>query len=110
MPRGNEPTQVLSGPIGRERIHYEAPPRARLDEEMLRFLEWFNGFRDSGAIIHASVAHLWFETLHPFEDGNGRLGRAGGANCAFLGPPPVAAAPAIACGSAKSGRCCSSRM
>jgi Fic family protein len=76
MLRGNDPMQVLSGPIGRERVHYEAPPRSRLEEEMRRFLEWFNGPRASSAIIHASVAHLWFETLHPFEDGNGRLGRA----------------------------------
>lgn len=76
MLRGNDPMQVLSGPIGRERVHYEAPPRAGLDEEMRRFLDWFNGPRDSSAIVRASVAHLWFETLHPFEDGNGRLGRA----------------------------------
>jgi Fic family protein len=76
MLRGDDPMQVLSGPIGQERVHYEAPPRARLDEEMRRFLDWFNGPRDSSAIIRASIAHLWFETLHPFEDGNGRLGRA----------------------------------
>jgi Fic family protein len=76
MLRGEEPMQVLSGAIGRERVHYEAPPRNRLEEEMHRFLEWFNGPRNSSAIIRASIAHLWFETLHPFEDGNGRLGRA----------------------------------
>lgn len=76
MLRGDDPMQVLSGSIGRERVHYEAPPRARLDEEMRRFLEWFNGPRDASAIVRASIAHLWFETLHPFEDGNGRLGRA----------------------------------
>ncbi len=76
MLRGEEPMQVLSGPIGRERVHYEAPRRDRLDEEMLRFLQWFNGPRDVGLTIRASIAHLWFETLHPFEDGNGRLGRA----------------------------------
>jgi Fic family protein len=76
MLRGNDPMQVLSGPIGRERVHYEAPPRARLDEEMRRFLDWFNRPSDSSAIVRASIAHLWFETLHPFEDGNGRLGRA----------------------------------
>lgn len=76
MLRGDDPMQVLSGPIGRERVHYEAPPRSRLDEEMRRFLDWFNRPSDSSAIVRASIAHLWFETLHPFEDGNGRLGRA----------------------------------
>ncbi|MGH8299535.1 MAG: Fic family protein [Steroidobacteraceae bacterium] len=76
MLRGGDPMQVLSGPIGRERVHYEAPPRGRLDEEMRQFLGWFNGPQDWSAIVRASIAHLWFETLHPFEDGNGRLGRA----------------------------------
>ena len=76
MLRGEEPMQILSGPIGRERVHYAAPPRARLDAEMRSFLKWFNGSRAASAIVHASIAHLWFETLHPFEDGNGRLGRA----------------------------------
>lgn len=76
MLRGDEPMQVLSGPIGRERIHYEAPPRAGLDGEMRRFLRWFNEPEDLSPTLRASIAHLWFETLHPFEDGNGRLGRA----------------------------------
>ena len=76
MLRGEAPMQVLSGPIGRERVHYEAPPRARLDEEMGRFLQWFNEPGESSSTLRASIAHLWFETLHPFEDGNGRLGRA----------------------------------
>lgn len=76
MLRGGEPMQVLSGPIGRERVHYEAPPRDRLDEEMRRFLQWFNRPQEASATLRASIAHLWFETLHPFEDGNGRLGRA----------------------------------
>jgi Fic family protein len=77
MLRGEEPMQVLSGPVGRERVHYEAPPRDRLDAELDGFLQWFN--EDSGSMdntTRACVAHLWFETLHPFEDGNGRLGRA----------------------------------
>jgi Fic family protein len=74
--RGPDPMQVLSGPIGRERVHYEAPPRDRLEREMRRFLVWFNRPRQASALVRASVAHLWFETLHPFEDGNGRLGRA----------------------------------
>lgn len=76
MLRGAEPMQVLSGPIGRERVHYEAPPRDRLDEEMDRFLHWFNQPGSLNNTLRACVAHLWFETLHPFEDGNGRLGRA----------------------------------
>ena len=76
MLRGEAPMQVLSGPIGRERVHYEAPPRARLDEEMRRLLQWFNEAGEASPTLRASIAHLWFETLHPFEDGNGRLGRA----------------------------------
>jgi Fic family protein len=76
MLRGEEPMQVLSGPIGRERVHYEAPPRDRLDTEMDRFLTWFNKPEGLNNIVRASIAHLWFETLHPFEDGNGRIGRA----------------------------------
>lgn len=77
MLRGEEPMQILSGPLSRERVHYEAPPRDRLDAEMARFLDWFN--LESTALdntLRACAAHLWFETLHPFEDGNGRLGRA----------------------------------
>jgi Fic family protein len=76
MLRGEEPMQVLSGPIGRARVHYEAPPRNRLDAEMEGFLAWFNKPDALNNILRASLAHLWFETLHPFEDGNGRLGRA----------------------------------
>jgi Fic family protein len=76
MLRGVEPMQVVSGPIGRERVHYEAPPRDRLEGEMDRFLLWFNKPDSLDTTLRASLAHLWFETLHPFEDGNGRLGRA----------------------------------
>jgi Fic family protein len=68
--------QVLSGPMGRERVHYEAPPRDRLDAEMDRFLAWFNKRETADNTLRACLAHLWFETLHPFEDGNGRIGRA----------------------------------
>ena len=68
--------QVLSGALGRERVHYEAPPRDRLDAEMGRFLTWFNERKTPDNTLRACVAHLWFETLHPFEDGNGRIGRA----------------------------------
>lgn len=71
------PMQVVSGPAGRETVHFQAPPAARLPEEMARFLDWFNGeSRDQPSAIRAGIAHLWFETLHPFEDGNGRIGRA----------------------------------
>jgi Fic family protein len=76
MLRSEAPMQILSGPIGRERVHYEAPPRSILDEEMDRFLQWFNAPQDLHSLVRASIAHLWFETLHPFEDGNGRIGRA----------------------------------
>jgi Fic family protein len=76
MLRSDAPMQVLSGPIGRERVHYEAPPRSILDTEMGRFLQWFNEPGDLHSLARAGIAHLWFETLHPFEDGNGRIGRA----------------------------------
>src|SRR3990172_935711 len=75
--RGDEPMQVISGGIGRERVHFTAPPRAGLEAELDRFLAWFNSFpADLDGLIRAGVAHLWFVTLHPFEDGNGRLARA----------------------------------
>lgn len=70
------PMQVVSGPIGREKVHYEAPAAANVDAEMRAFLHWFN--RDDGMdlVLKAGVAHLWFVTIHPFEDGNGRIARA----------------------------------
>jgi Fic family protein len=72
-----KPMQVVSGPVGRERIHFEAPPPARVPEEMERFLAWWQTeSRRLEGVVRAGVAHLWFETVHPFEDGNGRLGRA----------------------------------
>jgi Fic family protein len=70
------PMQVVSGPHGRERIHYEAPTAGRLDAEMQTFLDWFNGEDDSDLVLKAALAHLWFVTIHPFEDGNGRVARA----------------------------------
>jgi Fic family protein len=70
------PMQVVSGPHGRERIHYEAPTARRLDTEMQTFLDWFNGEDDSDLVLKAALAHLWFVTIHPFEDGNGRVARA----------------------------------
>jgi len=68
--------QVVSGELGRERVHYEAPSADRLDEEMGQFLEWLNSESDLDPIIKAGRAHLWFECIHPYEDGNGRVGRA----------------------------------
>src|SRR3546814_17701542 len=67
--------QVVSGPIGRERVHYEAPTSERLDEEMSRFLDWFETATPD-PVLNAGVAHLWFVTIHPFDDGNGRIARA----------------------------------
>jgi Fic family protein len=72
----NGPMQVVSGPIGRERVHYEAPPAARLPEEMARFLAWFNAPDTLDPVLKAALAHLWFVTIHPFDDGNGRIARA----------------------------------
>lgn len=70
------PMQVVSGPIGRERVHFEAPDADRLDREMSRFLDWFNADPGADPVIKAAIAHFWFVTLHPFEDGNGRIARA----------------------------------
>jgi Fic family protein len=70
------PMQVVSGPIHRQKVHYEAPPAHRLDAEMRDFLHWFNVDTHDDPVIKAGLAHLWFVTLHPFEDGNGRIARA----------------------------------
>ena len=70
------PMQVVSGPVGRERVHFEAPPAWTVDREMRAFLDWFNSPPVSDPVIKAGVAHLWFVTVHPFEDGNGRVARA----------------------------------
>jgi Fic family protein len=73
----SEPMRVVSGPIGREKVHFEAPPAERLDAEMKRFLAWWDESQTKvEGIIRAAVAHLWFVTIHPFDDGNGRLARA----------------------------------
>jgi len=75
--RGHDPMQVVSGPVGKEKIHFEALPKDRLDEEMRLFLEWWNsssGHMDG--VLRAAAAHLRFLTIHPYEDGNGRLARA----------------------------------
>jgi Fic family protein len=74
----NGPMQVVSGLIGRQRVHYEAPPADRLDAETRRFLDWVNGPSNDPPLLRAGLAHLWFVTLHPFDDGNGRIARAMG--------------------------------
>jgi len=70
------PMQVVSGPFGRERVHYEAPAADRLGKEMARFLKWFNTPSETDLVIKSAVAHFWFVTIHPFDDGNGRIARA----------------------------------
>jgi Fic family protein len=70
------PMQVVSGPIGGQRVHYQAPPAARLPEEMDRFLSWFESSGKTDELLVAGLAHLWFVTIHPFDDGNGRIARA----------------------------------
>ena len=73
---GSGPMQVISGAYGKERIHYEAPDADLLEEETTAFLKWFNNQQNIDAVIKAAIAHLWFVTLHPFDDGNGRIARA----------------------------------
>ncbi|KJU82970.1 filamentation induced by camp protein fic [Candidatus Magnetobacterium bavaricum] len=73
------PMRVVSGAVGHERIHFEAPAAERLDKEMTAFLKWLNGKANATTVdpvLRAAIAHLWFVTIHPFEDGNGRIGRA----------------------------------
>jgi Fic family protein len=72
------PTQVVSGPIHRHRVHFEAPPAERLGAEISRFLDWINGETPEPPLLKAGLAHLWFVTLHPFDDGNGRIARSVG--------------------------------
>ena len=73
-----DPMQIVSGPIGRETAHYLAVPGAAVKDEMQAFLEWFDVTRDAkmDGLLRAGLAHVWFESIHPFEDGNGRIGRA----------------------------------
>ena len=71
-----DPMQVVSGPMGRETIHYQAPDSDLLSDEMTTFLKWFNNEEKIDPVIKAGIAHLWFVTIHPFDDGNGRIGRA----------------------------------
>ena len=70
------PMQVVSGPIGRERVHFEAPAAVRLDHEMALFLAWFDSATGTDGVLRAALAHLWFVTVRPLDDGNGRIARA----------------------------------
>ena len=72
------PMQVVSGPLHRQTVHYEAPPALQLDAEMADFLLWFNVDQQDDPLVKAGLAHLWFVTIHPFDDGNGRIARAVG--------------------------------
>lgn len=71
----DHPIQIVSGPAGREIVHYEAPPADEVTAEMQRLLDWFNQDEEKDRLVQAALAHLWFETIHPFDDGNGRVGR-----------------------------------
>lgn len=71
-----DPMQVVSGAAGREKVHFQAPDADRLNEEMTRFIHWFNEDIKMDGVLKAAIAHLWFVTIHPFDDGNGRIARA----------------------------------
>ena len=70
------PMQVVSGPVGKEKVHYEAPAAPLLEQETSAFLAWANAADRTDAVLRAALAHLWFATIHPFDDGNGRIARA----------------------------------
>lgn len=76
--RGHDPMQVVSGRIDKPKIHFEAPPRSTLDEQLAQFIEWFNQSQNPSLdpLVRAAITHFWFITLHPFDDGNGRITRA----------------------------------
>ncbi len=70
------PMQVVSGALGKEKIHFQAPPAPSIDQEMRLFIDWFNLEKQTDPVLMSAIAHLWFVTIHPFEDGNGRISRA----------------------------------
>jgi len=72
----DDPMQVVSGPMGRETVHYQAPDSHLLPKEMKQFIDWFNHNNEIDPVLKSAVAHLWFVTIHPFDDGNGRIARA----------------------------------
>lgn len=72
----DDPMRVVSGAMGKEKVHFQAPDADRLEEEMRHFINWFNEDTNMDPVIKAAVAHLWFVTIHPFDDGNGRIARA----------------------------------
>lgn len=74
--KNDGPMQVVSGAMGKEKVHFEAPEADRLNTEMTQFITWFNENSSMDAVIKAAIAHLWFVTTHPFDDGNGRIARA----------------------------------
>lgn len=69
------PMQVISGPMGKEKMHFQAPAATQIEKEMNAFLDWFNNYEKIDLVLKAGIAHLWFVTIHPFEDGNGRIAR-----------------------------------
>ena len=71
-----DPMQVVSGPMGREKVHFQAPDSKLLAEEMTQLIRWFNWIDQIDPVLKAAIAHLWFVTIHPFDDGNGRIARA----------------------------------
>jgi Fic family protein len=72
----SQPIEVVSGPEGHQRVHFEGPDARRIEPEMRAFLEWFNGNAAIDPVLKAAIAHFWFVTIHPFDDGNGRIARA----------------------------------
>jgi len=72
---GEEPMQVVSGPMGKQKVHYEAPSSEEVPAMMAQFMQWVNTPDETDAILRAALAHLWFVTIHPFDDGNGRITR-----------------------------------
>jgi Fic family protein len=99
---GAEPMQIVSGPVGHARVHFEAPPAAQLPREMARFWSWLDQTGPNGEtpllpVVRAGIAHLWFESIHPYEDGNGRIGRAISETLLAQGlPTPTVTAMAMA--------------